>query len=530
MKRQFVRNLQHFLKSRFLIVLALALLAGSATWVPAQPESAPDAANWSALDKVDGFEALLRQAGFSLTPGQFTYWDLVKATCQGQSPQAGNNPWPNVYLSLQLPPHPGVTPPLPIDRYWQLGKDEAIVLVGQLPPGVEFFHYQVFAILVPPIQHRMMMPVGDAINMGTIQTIGPGTNNRPIVYIITGNRETERRVRAAALNAGYPAAIINVEAISPVIAPLGVGAEGSWFVLVNRLAVTLDQPAVEDYARNPPYQVFRLTPDQPLADDPEPVPVLRVRGTGHTEMPLYPSLKKLRQAILDRYPGMPVKELDTEITRDTQLPDNHEAVCEKPYVGLQRARDVFGSSRDTVSLTSYPWFRLREGKDEFVIVYGANHQTTGKATYTSFTPYADKDRWFGLKDGTITSNNYDAGGQPGDSARRFLCPDDPSACPPDVQYLYAWKVARHCNGEDFCLELKAEFVDMDGQPYVCNLYNWYADPLNPSLIGPFDLDTMTMNISWRSYVEPATNVGPDDNELLYDRAIYFGPYFTKPSR
>jgi len=32
---------------------------------------------------------------------------------------------------------------------------------------------------------------------------------------------------------------------------------------------------------------------------------------------------------------------------------------------------------------------------------------------------------------------------------------------------------------------------------------------------------------WRSYMEPATNIGPDDSELLYDRAIYFGPYFTK---
>jgi hypothetical protein len=258
--------------------------------------------------------------------------------------------------------------------------------------------------------------------------------------------------------------------------------------------------------------------------------VLRVRGTGHTEMPLYPSLKLLRQEILDRYSGMTAEELDTKITQTNQPPDGHEAIAEKPYVALQRGKDAWGASRDNTNINSYPNFRLRDGVDEFVIVYGANHQTTGKATYASFTPYVDKDRWLGLQDGTITSNTYDADGQPGDSARRFLCPDDPSTCPADVQYLYAWKVARHCNGEDFCLELKAEFVDMDGQPYVCNLYNWYADPLNPSLIGPFDLDTMTMNISWRSYVEPATNVGPNDNELLYDRAIYFGPYFTKPSR
>jgi hypothetical protein len=373
----------------------------------------------------------------------------------------------------------------------------------------------------------MMVAVGDAINMRTINTIGPDKNNAPFVYIVTGNRETERRVNAAALKAGYPASIINVEAISPIIAPLGIGAEGSWFVLANRLAVTLEPTAVENYARNPPYEAFRVTPDRPLKDDPEPVPVLRVRGTGYTEMPLYPSLKLLRQAILDTYSGMPAKELDTKVVQQTALPDNHEIITEKPYVGLQRGIDPWGISRDNANVNSYPSFRLRDEVDEFVIVYGANHQTTGKATYASFSVYVDKERWFGLPNSTVTSNNYDAGGQPGDSARRFLCPDDPSKCPDDVQYLYAWKVARHCNGEDFCLELKAEFVDMDGQPYECNLYDWYRNPLDPPVIGPFDLDAGDIFVNWRAYVEPSTNVGPDDNELLYDRAIYFGPYFTE---
>jgi len=527
MKKQPVLNQRLFSKSRFLIVLALVLLAAGLTCVSAQAELRSGQGNGSALGRIETLKKTLQKAGFSLTPGQFTYWDMVEATCEGKLPQAGNNPWPNIYLSLQLPPHPGVQLPLPIDRYWQLGKDEAIVLVGQTPPGVRFFHYQTFAIMVAGIQHRMMMPVGDAINIGTIKTIGPDKYNAPIVYIITGNRETERRVRAAALKAGYPEAIINIEAISPVIAPLGVGGEGSWFALVHRLAVPLDKTAVEDYGRNPPYSAFRIKPDQPLADDPEPVPVLRVRGTGHTEMPLYPALKKLRQAILDRYAGMPAKELDTNITHEPQLPDNHESIGEKPYVGLQRGIDVFGTSRDNATLNSYPSFRLRGGNDEFVIVYGVNHQTTGKAIYASFTPYLDKDRWFGLKDGTVTSNNYDGDGNPGDSARRFLCPGDPSQCPEDVQYLYAWKVARQCNEEPYCMELKAEFVNMDGEAYECNLYDWYKDFTNPPLIGPFDLDAMDMFVNWRTYMEPATNVGPDDNELLYDRVIYFGPYFDE---
>ena len=505
-------------------LVAVLTLLGTVRAQKAAPHA--PASNWSALDRVDALKQTLQKAGFGLQEGQFTYWDLVEATCLGASPQAGNNPWPNVYLSLQLPPHPGV-PPQPIDRYWQLGKDEAIVLVGQTPPAVGFFHYQTFAMGLPGIQYPLRFPVGDAVSMGTIRTIGPDKFNRPIVYIITGNRETERRLRAAALTAGYPEAIINVERISPVLAPLGVGDQGSWFALVHRVAVPLDKPAVEAYGRTPPYKAYRVTPNHPLQDDPEPVPVLRVRGTGHTEMPLYPSLKKLRQAILDTYADLHAMPLDSKITQETLRPGDHDAIAEKPFVGLQRVVDVFGASRDNVSITSYPNFRLRDDVNEFVIVYGVNHQTTGKATYASFTLYADKDRWFGFKDGTTTSNDYDVGGNMGDSARRFLCPDDASKCPADVEYLYAWKVARHCNGEPYCMEVKTEFVDMNGQAYQCNLYDWYADPFNPPLIGSFDLDAADMNVTWRSYVEPATNVGPDDNELLYDRAIYFGPYFDR---
>ncbi len=39
------------------------------------------------------------------------------------------------------------------------------------------------------------------------------------------------------------------------------------------------------------------------------------------------------------------------------------------------------------------------------------------------------------------------------------------------------------------------------------------------------MDEDEMFFIFRSYMEPATNVSPDDNELLYDQAIYFGPYF-----
>ena len=508
------------------LVAALALLSGASAQTPAPNKPAPGGSNWSALDKVDALKASLEKAGFSLTPGEFAAHDLVQETCTGKIPQAGTNPWPNVTFFLQLPVHPGVTP-MPVPGNWQLGEDEAIVLVGQTPPPALFYSYEVMAISLPGIKNSRGLAVGNSVNIRTINTTGPDKYNRPVVIIITGHRKTERRVRAAVRQAGYPDAIINVVPISPVIAPLGAGATGSWFAFPHRIAASLDQPALEAYAKNSPYAVFRVKPNQPLAPDPEPVPILRVRGTGHTEMELYPSLKLLRQAILDSYAGMPFVEMDTK-TSQYLPPDGHETVGEKPYVALQRGKDAAGVSRDNASLTSYPYFRLRDGVEEFAIVYGANHQATGKATYASFTPYVDKDRWLGLTDGTVTSNNYDPDGQAGDSARKFLCPDDPSQCPDDVQYLYAWKVARHCNGEEFCLELKTEFADLNGQPYVCKLYDWYDFEHGQPFIGLFKLDEADIQFAWRAYVEPATNAGPDDNELLYDRVIYFGPYFSEP--
>jgi hypothetical protein len=98
----------------------------------------------------------------------------------------------------------------------------------------------------------------------------------------------------------------------------------------------------------------------------------------------------------------------------------------------------------------------------------------------------------------------------GDSARQYL-PDDPNA-----DMLYAWKIARHCaEGDPYCMEVtQPVFEDMYGEPYDCE----------PEL----DLNNEEMWLAFRTYLEPATKTGPDDNELLYDQAIYFGPYFEEP--
>lgn len=106
-------------------------------------------------------------------------------------------------------------------------------------------------------------------------------------------------------------------------------------------------------------------------------------------------------------------------------------------------------------------------------------------------------------DGTVYSNVFEG------SANQYL-PGDP-----DADMLYVVTVARNCNGVGgLCMQVgQPTFIDINGDPYTC-------DP-------PLDLNQAEMFFLWRSYMEPATKVSPDDNELLYDRAIYFGPYFSE---
>jgi len=389
---------------------------------------------------------------------------------------------------------------------------------------------------LPVLANRTLIGsgVGDTTNNLTIHTLGFDPYDRPIVYIITGNRRTEQLARKVVLAAGYPEAIINVETISNAIFPLGIGPEGSIFVTVQRNAVPIDKELFEDYVRrssdddplNGPYRVFRISPVKELAPDPYPVPTLRVRGTGQTEMDLYPALKSLGKAILameaQRTPATPYKELQMRFWQDPIWSGQLELI-DDPWAGLQNGNYSYLGTRDTNYFQTYPYFKMRSDVDEYVIVYGVNHQKTGKTTYSSFSVYVEPTfgtgREIGL--GTVTDPNFDAGNEPGDSARRYLQPDDPYYEYADM--LYAWKIARHCASEDlpYCLEV-GNPTDIDGVPYNNNCtpqINLDIDLTRPSWASD-------MFVVFRGYMEPATAVSPDSNELVWDRAIYFGPYFT----
>jgi hypothetical protein len=511
-----------------LIIVIVSVTVGIAAANPARP----------ALDNVPRFIAAINKAGFSWQEGEFLYFDLIAQVCQGgiYFSAMGNNPWPNAYFFLKMPNPQDLNYDLPFPFVYQMRQDEAIVLIGQTPPPVRYFGIQSWVQMGPAspagaavTDNRPLIgsAFGDSVNNLTVRTTGSDPFSSPIVFIVTGNRQTEQLVRKAALTAGYPEAIINVERISTGIAPLGYGPSGSFLLTAQRYAVPSNKTLFEDYVRrsmddvpdNGPYRVFRVSPQKMLAPDPYPAPILRVRGTGQTEIDLYPALKSLSKAILAKE-GKPYKELGVRFWQDV-MATGQTVLADEPWSSLQNDQFGYQGTRDAIYWQSYPPFKLRSNVHEYVIVYGVNHHKTGKAAYTSFSTYVEPvfgtGREIGL--GTITDPDFEQGGNPGDSARRYLQPGDPYYEFADM--LYAWKIARNCNGEPFCLEV-GNPKDIDGVSYNDNctpLIDLDSDPERPSWASD-------VFVAFRNYLEPATAVAADSNELLWDRAIYFGPYFS----
>jgi hypothetical protein len=456
---------------------------------------------------------VLSRDGFDALQGQFRILDPVSQACTGVIPTTWyNNVQP--YMSVILPAKFNVTDPstgwekikraLPVN--YLLRQDEAILIIGRTPPPMAYFSFQTFLFArynpatlgYDPLTGGFFRPyeasvayLGDAVNSLTIRTTGSTPYSRPMVLISTGNRKTRKRVRAALNAAGYENAVINTETLPSSLVRFGYET-GDQFLFTIRMAIADGgSQVIDDFEKTVEagnvLQVFRVRPKTEFPSDPLPAPALRIRGTGETEMDLYPTMEKLRKAILERHAaGFNAEELDTF------LPDS----VPEGYPAIQRGIAYLGPGRDgsagygrDANYWASPWFDLEA--DSFAIVYGVDHAATGKATYSSANVYLHPT----LAAGITTADSADFAANPG-TAGSYL-PGEPG-----IDKFYAWKVARNCNGERACLEarLPARWTT------VC------AAKIAPDA---------PVRIAFRQYVEPATRIGPADAELLYERVIVF---------
>jgi hypothetical protein len=478
-------------KMAFVTILLLALIFLTTSCTPTAET------NLTSSENINAFRTTLEEDGFTFKQVPFLPVDLLKLYEAGRlSSVAGNNfgaPYKGLFGALpagmeftdesqlanaqtQIEGWLYSTPGL--IKGWQLNPDEAVVLITKTPPECTYFSYCGFIFYKyyekDQASKWVWTSFNDPLNNLTIKTSGTpnGAEGNPYeqdtVIIITADKNTDLRVRSALIANGYPEDIINTYVIPSSMVKLGIGPEYDTIVFGHRMALFADDEKGEEY-KNKISLAYRVTPTSQGALDPFPAPVLRVRGTGETEVDFQPALDELRQAILTRYSNLNAEELNTSVW----LTESYDAV--------QRGIFVAGESRDTIYMRSDS-FTLGNDPNECVIVYGVNHAASGKATYANLSFYGEA-LWNGVAG--IYNIEYEG------SAEAYL-PDNPMA-----KYFYVCKFTRIQSSEQYCVVV----------------------PTGPGVRG-VGLSELAF-IGFRAYLEPSTKVGPVFVELLYDRVIKF---------
>ncbi|MGC9444406.1 MAG: hypothetical protein ACP5E9_05695 [Candidatus Methanospirareceae archaeon] len=438
---------------------------------------------------VDTFKSALEQLNVTVQEGEIATVDIIKLYDEGVFPSCYYNNPSTPYMVYQLPDAPGQNWSSEfkgqggLSPEFLLAPNEAIVYLGKTPPNITYYSYRSYLSrrYFPEIGHyrRIYASLGDTINNMNVCTTGtpdgnPGNPyNQTTVIITTADCGTEELIRQALSNAGYSPAVINLDIIPSSMVKMGLTKGDDTFTFLIRLAFFLNESEKTAFLQQPDARVFRITPNTTQELDPHPMPVLKVRGTGVTEFDLAGDLHDLRQALIEEsWANYTI----TEYTTSLWIGEGFDAI--------QRGIDAYGETRDTVYLRSE---ELYLDEDELLIVYGVNHAATGKATYANFGVFGIK-----AQNGVGAVSNLAYNG----TANQYL-PTNPNA-----SSLYVYTIARNQSERTHCLEIPydqgARGVD-----------------LNVSLF-----------VAFRAYMEPATAVGPNHNELIYDQVMKLSPRST----
>lgn len=474
-----------------LLVLGCTVQVHAPARGPVEVETAPAphpvvlVARWQ--ETAERLAAALTRGGYVVQAGQVRFFRvedcLALPQCYGNNP---NSPY-GVYC---LPPAPGehvelaAKPPCPADGSlhwaWRLREDEALVFVGQTPPPARYFGFRnyVFSRKGWLGRRELFASLGDSLNLKVISTTGTPNGaagypfDRETVVISTADRNLDALLRQWLASSGAPEAIVNTDVIPRDLTRMGMTKESDEFTMLMRVAQFADATAGEKYIRTPPATVLRVTPQTPVPIEPFPLPPERPRGTETSEAWLKPALNLLIDAVQAQYRGLEIKR------RRMRTPLLSGLMC------LKRRTPCFGDNSDAVYSVSLPT-RLNDDPRDFLVVVGVQHETTGKATFTSLAVY-NTPRLMGIA--AVTHNELL------NSADRYL------PTHPQRRYLYAYKFARHCQSEPYCSVVPTGLL---GVP----------------------IDTR-LNLIERAYLEPVTNTGPLPSQIVTPQVLHMCPAFT----
>lgn len=428
--------------------------------------------------RVDGFVDLAEAAGFQVQEGTYAFLEpedccATGASCDGGNPRGS-------YGYAMLPPAPGQTSVdggMEIDgthQYFHLAADEVVVLLGYTPPPLVYFGYRTHISdrEIGGVMDYVLTTNGLDRNIWDIrQTRGTDdVFDQPIAVVTSSDANAEALVHRLLAGAGYDPTWIEDDRMSADVTRLGLGDLDDRLGIIHRAAI-FDDPADElAYRADPGLVTLRLTPTVPLVTPaPFASPAPPVTGSGTDESAWEGSLEALEDALVAAYPDF----VPTSQNLHTGTPDPAECLSTGVVCGDLSSRIWTRTELFTLPLDG-----------SFAVAFGANHERTGKATYSSFAAQTWAHH-VGL-DALLSPDMVG-------TATSFL-PADPLA-----DDLFAVVFARDCGlFQGFaCIEIPVGCpgVEPHGRMYGAG----------------------------RIYLDPLTGTSPDPAELLEDRLIVFNP-------
>lgn len=475
------------------------------------------------------FVSILNNRGFIVQEGTISYVDILKLCSEGKVDSCLGNNVGAPYATCFLPPAPNQHPsegqyppfgylpdspnyPANIDYLapgftYKLRPDEAIVLIGRTPPPALYYCFRSYVGFIENkpekdyseyitagndstgFYHQIFASLGDQINnynIWTDQTPNgtPGNSyNSSTIIISTADRNINQQIRTALTTAGYSQDIMNDDNIPMELVNMGLEAGKDTFIYLMRIALWAQQELGNQYLENinQYFKVFRITPITPhINRNPWPVPTLKIRETGITEYQVVPHSRfdfdYLRYQIIRKYGGTEFYPVDLEL--GLGIPDNYNAIL--------RDFNVYGDDRDAVYFKTED-FQLTSDED-FVIVYGINHERTGKAIYSNASFYGVE--LFNGVAGAFSTVQFP------DTAYEYFPEGYQNA-----GYYYVYKMARWADEENVVII-----------PYST------GNPLGKA----YGVDNnQEVRIVFRVYLDQIAMVGPYIFDIIWDRAILF---------
>ena len=383
---------------------------------------------------------------------------------------------------------------------WTLGPADAIFWIGCTPPPLEYFSMRSYVWLSNGT--NLFASLGDAANNLRFNSTGgptsPGNINRTASMIVSGDLRSGATVASALRSAGFPAGAIKHDWMPPALLHM---RRSQWttideaYMLLYRVSLFEDKEQEARYV-NSSWPVYMMWAPWDAPTEPAPVPVQRARGTGTSERALVPSVDALV-----RLANATMASARYALAQTVRLsPIDIEGVLDC----IPHARQCGGDNRDAAYLSDRVATYTLPDDASFLLVVGANHNASGKATYGNVVvetlPKPDTGVFNLTDNGQFGADSRAFEGTAVAFARGEPLPTDK---------LFAAAIARNCSA---LADVLRPALAPHGELRLClELPEKLRAQRNPPLL----------RVVTRAHLESETQTGPAYDELAWPHVLHF---------